>query len=369
MQRAFKYKLRMNSSFLEACDRTLNCCRDLYNAALSQRISAYKLHQSIGFLEQSRQLTEARQLPEVAAVLRSFQGNTLRRLDRAYQAFFRRAKAKSGRVGFPRFKGFERYDSFDTMDAAAFRLEGDKLTVRKLGSCRLRLSRPLLGRPKTLTIRREYDGWYAVIVCDQIEPRPLPETNTVIGVDVGLEAFATLSTGETVQNPRYFRHGEAMLAAAQQSLALKTKGSLSRKQAKRLVARAHAKIQRQRDWFHWQLARSLGQRFDLIAVEKLNIRGMAQSNLAKSIHDVGWGSFIAKLASKAEEAGRELMKVSARFTSQDCSGCGRRQKKPLAERWHSCPCGTELSRDHNAAINILGRAVPGLKTEPARAGS
>lgn len=361
MVRSYKYKLRMNKAFFESCQRTLDCCRDLYNAALSQRVTRFKQGRIISFAEQCRQLTEAREIPEVGAVLRGFQSNTLKRLHRAYAAFFRRLKSKEGKAGFPRFKGYERYDSFNTMDTREFRLEGDKLTVQKLGSCRVRLSRPLAGTPRTLTIKREFDGWYVIIGCDGVEPSPLPKSNIAIGVDVGLTNFATLSNGEEINNPRYFRSGESGLARAQRRLALKRKGSESRKRAKRAAAKSHAKIQRQRDWFHWQQARALVSRFDLIAVENLNVKGLAKSNLAKSIYDVGWASFINKLACKAEEAGRKLVKVTARFTSQDCSRCGKRQKLDLSERWYSCPCGAELSRDHNAAINILGRAVPDLK--------
>lgn len=357
----------MNTRFLDACTRTLDSCRDLYNAGLSQRISAHKLGRSVSFLEQCRQLTEARELPEVGCVLRNIQRNALKRLDSAFLSFFRRVKTRKGKPGFPRFKGRDRFNSFNA-DARKFRLEGDRLVVQKLGSCRVRLSRPLVGRAKMLTIGREADGWYAVISCDLVDPSPLPRMGTSVGLDVGLESLATLSNGESIENRRHFRVGGSALAKGQRRVALKTKESLSHKRARRLVAKAHAKIQRQRDWFQWQQARSLVQRFDLIAVEDLNVKGLAKSNLAKSIHDVGWASFIAKLACKAEEAGRKLVKVSARFTSQDCSGCGKRQKKELSERWHSCGCGVSLSRDHNAAINILARAGPALKSELAIAG-
>lgn len=369
MRRSYKYKLRLNRRFRVACEQTLESCRQVYNAALEQRVTAHKAGRRTRYLEQCRQLTQARELPEVGAIARTFQANALKRLDTAYDGFFRRIKTHKGKAGFPRFKGYDRYDSFNTIDARAFRLDADKLTAFGLGSCRVRLSRSLAGRPKTLTIRREADGWYAVIGCDNVEPRVLPQVQQSVGVDVGLESFATLSTGKTISNPRFFQKGAERLANAQQRLALKTRGSQSRKRARRLVAKAHAKIQRQRDWFHWQQARALVFRYDLIAVEDLNVKGMAQGNLAKSIHDAGWALFITKLLVKAEEAAREVVKVSARFTSQDCSGCGKRQKKELSERWHSCECGVSLSRDHNAAINILARAGPSLKTKLAKAGS
>lgn len=363
MRRSYKYKLRLNRSFLTACEEALESCRFVYNSALSQRISHYRQGRSISFPEQSRQLTDARELPEVGCVLRSFQLNALRQVEKAYQGFFRRVKTKQSRAGFPRFKSRDRFGSFSTWDGCQFRLDGDKLTISKLGSCRVRLSRPLEGRPKTCTICREADGWYVAIACE-VEPAPLQKSSRAVGIDVGLENFVTLSDGGKIENPRFLDKGRTVLALAQQRLARKKRNSTSRRRAKELLARAYLKTRRQRDWFHWQVTRNLTRRYGRIAVEKLNVKGMAQSSLTKSIHDVGWALFITKLASKAEEAGRELIKVPARFTSQDCSGCGLRKRKDLSERWHSCPCGTELDRDVNAARNILARAWPDLKIEP-----
>lgn len=348
----------MNRKFRAACEATLDGCRTLYNAALHQRREAYKYQRkSLSWVEQSRGLTEARELEDVGAILRTFQTQTLKKLDRAYKAFFR--LVKSGRAkGFPRFKGYERYDSFTTADAREFRLEGDRLVVQKLGSARLRLSRPLGGKAKQLTIKREHDGWYAVIACEVDDCEPLSATGRNVGVDVGLESFAVLSTGDVIENPRFFRASESSLGEAQRRLALKKRGSLSRKKAKRIVQGWYAKVKRQRDWFHWHEARRLVAEFDVIAVEDLNVKGMARSSLAKSIHDAGWAGFVQKLSCKAEEAGRLLIRVNAKYTSQDCSKCGKRKKKELAERWHSCECGAELHRDLNAALNILGRAFP-----------
>lgn len=355
----------MNKAFQIACEETLEVCRELYNAALSQRISAHKLGRSVNFAEQSRQLTQARELPEVGALLRSFQVDALRRLDYAYQGFFRRVRTRKGVAGFPRFKSKMRYDSFGSRDARDFQLSGDKLTLRRIGSCRVRLSRALQGRMRTVTVSRAWDGWYVSIACDNIPLKPLPVSRKAVGIDLGLESFAVLSTGESIANPRYYRKSQASLSVAQRRLSLKTKGSKSRIRARRLVSKFMAQTTRQRDWFHWQQARAIVSRFGRIAVEDLRIRALSQSNLGKSIHDAGWGLFIDKLFVKAEEAAREVIKVSAKHTSQDCSRCGRRVKKDLSERWHSCPCGLELSRDHNAAINILGRAVPDLKIELA----
>jgi putative transposase len=356
--RNYKYKLKPNAKFRTGCEETLAVCRDLYNSALQQRIWGW--HQqtrTITWVEQCRELTDARALPEVGGVLRSFQVEVLRKLDRAFKSFFRRVKHKQN-PGFPRFKGFDRYDSFTVIDARKFRVEGDKLIVQRLGSVRLRLSRPLVGKARQLTIKREHDGWYAIIACEAETNETLPRTGESVGVDVGLESFASLSTGEQIENPRYFRKSETGLAEANRRLAVKKRGSLSRRKAKRIVQGWYAKIKRQRDWFHWQESCSLVKRFDRIAVEDLNVKGLVKSNLAKSIHDAGWANFINKLLVKAEDAGREVIKVSPKHTSQECSNCGKRIKKELGERWHSCECGLELHRDHNAALNILARAGP-----------
>lgn len=361
--RNYKYKIRMNRKFLAACETTLEGCRDLYNAALHQRREAYRVQgKSVSWVDQDRELTEARTLPEVGAVLRTLQTQTLKKLERAYKAFFGTVKSSKAK-GFPGFKGYERYDSFTTADLRQFRLDGDKLTVQKLGSARLRLSRPLGGKAKQITIKREHDGWYAVFSCEVPDSEPLPATGRNVGIDVGLESFAVLSTGTVIKNPRYFRKGEAELGEAQRGLARKQRGSNSRKRAKRIVQSCHAKIQRQRAWFHWHEARKLVKDFDAIVVEDLNVKGMVKSNLAKSIHDAGWAGFIQKLSVKAEDAGRLLVRVSARYTSQDCSKCGKRIKKELSQRWHSCDCGAELHRDLNAALNILGRAFPVSESE------
>lgn len=356
--RNYKYKIRMNARFRTLCEATLEGCRDLHNAALQQRRDAYRQQgKFVSWVDQSRQLTEAREMPEVGAILRSFQSHVLKKLDRAFAAFFRQVK-RGERPGYPRFKGFDRYNSFTTADWREFNVEGDRLKIHKLGSARLRLSRPLGGRAKQITIKREHDGWYAILSCECEDVNALAATGLSVGIDVGLKAFATLSTGEIIDNPRYFRRSESGLAEARRGLSLKKRGSLSRERAKRIVQSCYAKIKRQRDWFHWHEARKLVARFDRIAVEDLNVRGLARSNLAKSIYDAGWSTWINKLIVKAEDAGRAVIRVNANHTSQDCSKCGRREKKELSERWHSCPCGAELSRDHNAAINILARAVP-----------
>jgi putative transposase len=232
-------------------------------------------------------------------------------------------------------------------------LKGDKLTVPGVGSCRVRLSREIEGTVKQLRITRRADGWYALLVCRIDRPKPLPKTKKTIGVDVGLKVFATLSNGETIDNPRHMKKAEEKLKGEQRRLSRKKKGSANRKKARQRVALRHLKVSRSRKDFHHKEAKKIVDRFDRISVEDLNIKGMVKHpTLAKAISDVGWSQFFTITQSKAESAGRVFERRDPRYTSQTCSSCGQRQKMPLAVRWYSCQCGFECDRDHNAALNL-----------------
>lgn len=354
--KTFEYKLRMNRKFEAACLRALDDARHVYNCALEQRMRLYQYAgRSIGYYEQSRQLTEARELPEVKACLRSIQQDALERLDVAFKAFFRRVK-QGQKPGFPRFRAHDRYHTFSQKieKVRGCPLKGDKLMVPGVGSCRVRLSRPIEGTVKQLRITRRADGWYVLLVCDLPKPAPWPKTGQSVGVDVGLTTFAMLSNGEKIENPRHLKRAEKKLRQTQRRLSKKKRGSANRKKARQRLARTHLHVSRCRKDFHHQAAKQLVTRFDTIKVEDLNIRRMVKNHhLAKSISDAGWGQFLAITQSKAENAGRVFEKVPARFTSQTCSRCGHRQKMPLALRQFACgKCDFVLGRDHNAAINI-----------------
>jgi putative transposase len=375
MVKAYKYKLRRPSkAFVAKCESALEVCRELYNAALQERIEAWqRLRKSVSFADQCAQLPEIKPLREdVAGVHSQVLQATLRRLQRSFENFFRRVKAGDAKAGFPRFKSRLRFDSFTFPQAnGAFRLEGDKLYLSKIGSCRVRLSREINGTIKTCTIKREADGWY-IILTAEVEAKPLPKTGATVGLDVGLENFATLSNGETIPNPRHLKAAEKRLKTAQRAVSRKKRRGANRRKAVQLLAKHHLKVKRQRQDFAHKTSLNLLQRFDEIAVEDLNIKGMVKNHhLAKSISDVAWGTFLSILDAKAGEAGRRVWKVPAPYTSQECSGCGHRMRKTLAQREHRCSeCGLQLHRDHNAAINIKGRAFPlgmslvGVASEP-----
>jgi putative transposase len=354
--KTFEFKLRLNKSFVEACERELEHSRQIYNAALAERISCYQITgKTLDLSEQSRHLTEARRLPEVKAHLRTIQRDALERLDEAFKGFFRRIR-KGEKPGFPRFKGKDRYHTFSQKyeKVRPCPIKGDKLTVPGVGTCRVRLSRQIEGQCKQIRITRRVDGWYVLVVCEIPKPAPLPPTGHTVGVDVGISSFATLSNGEEIENPRYLKAALDNLKKQQRRLSRRQKGSKRRAKQRIKVAKAHLKVSRRRKDFHHKVSTDLVRRFDAIAVEDLNVRGMVKSHrLAKAILDVAWGQFFAITKSKAENAGRTFERVNPRYTSQTCSNCGHRQKMPLAIRVYECEkCGFVIGRDHNAAINL-----------------
>ncbi len=185
------------------------------------------------------------------------------------------------------------------------------------------------------------------------KPAPLPATGQSVGLDLGISTFAVLSTGDRLMGPRALRSARRRLRVAQRRVARRVRGSHRRRKAGLLVARLHEPVRNLRRDHAFKLANDLVRRFDVIYVEALNLKGLGQSRLARDIHDQGWGAFLAILTDKAEEAGRSVMALDARNTSQRCSACGALVPKPLGERWHRCACGFQADRDVNAARNLL----------------
>jgi putative transposase len=278
----------------------------------------------------------------------------VKRVDLAYQAFFRRVKDGED-PGYPRFKGRDRYDSF-TYTQSGFSLKPGKLWLSKIGEIKIKLHRAIDGEIQRLNLRRMPTGKWVVSFLVEVEPDdPPPKTGLSTGVDVGLKSFITLSNGEHVDNPRFFVHEEKALAKAQRKLSRVEKGSPERAKALKVVHRVHERITNKRDDFVQKLSLKLVESYDLIAFEDLNIRGMVKNHcLAKHIADAAWNKLIITTSYKAEWAGKRVELVNPNRTSQICSGCGQVVQKDLSERVHSCSfCGLILDRDHNAAINIL----------------
>ena len=361
MRRTFQYRAKLSDETEAHCLNWIERCRTLYNLALEQRIMIYnQSRRYISFYEQCSQLPELKEaFPEMSLVGSQCLQDVLRRLDRGFKAFFQRVE--TGKAGFPRFKSFNRYNSF-TLTQAGWKLEGRYLRLAKIGRLRLFLSRPIEGNIKTVTIKRGSTGkWFVSFSCDAVQPRVYPVTGQAIGIDVGIESFAVDSEGRIVDNPQFLKGSLAKLRVKQRMLCRRKRGSHRRRIARLAVARLHEKVSHQRKDFLHKVSNRYINNFKYIAVEDLKICNMVRNrHLSRSIADSSWGLFFQMLSYKAEEAGRVLVKVDSRGTSQRCSGCGARVPKTLSVRIHACPyCGIVLDRDENAARNIqtLGQSV------------
>jgi putative transposase len=359
VRKTFKYKLQPTAEQEGTMEFVLRRCRELYNAALTERRNAWRMrHVSITVGGQSAQLPDIKQeRPEYQDIHSQVLQDVLTRLDRAFRAFFRRVH-NGEKPGYPRFKRGTRYDSFTYKQFGnGATLDNGYLVLSKIGCLAVRWSRPLEGTPKTVTVRREADGWYATFSCDQVSMKPVPLTGKETGLDLGIESFATLANGKAIENPRVFRVWEMQIKRAQRRVDRRIKGSKRRRKAVKMLAKAHQKVRRTRQDFHHKTARKLVQAYDAIYHESLQVANLLKNHhLAKAIADVGWSNFLSILTFKAAEAGKQVVAVNPAFTSQTCSGCRALVMKGLSVRWHACPdCGTSLHRDHNAALNILKR--------------
>ena len=360
IRKTFKYKLRPTPAQAQALEAVLWRCRVLYNCALEQRRTWWGRGQGkrASYYQQKAELPELKAaFPEYAEVNAQVLQDVLLRVERAYQAFFRRVQAGES-PGYPRFQGPTRYKSFtypQVGEHGGARLDNGVLVLSKIGRIGLRWSRPLEGTPKTVTVSREADGWYACFSCADIPANPLPLAGRETGIDVGLKVFLVTADGGVVENPRHYRRGEQRLAKAQRRVSRRQKGSNRRKKAVVPLARAHQHIRRQRADHHHKTALALLRAYDVLYLEDLRIATLVRNHhLAKSISDAGWAQFRTILAGKAAYAGKRVVAVPPQYTSQDCSGCGERVPKSLSIRTHVCPsCGLVLDRDENAARNIL----------------
>ena len=357
MRKAFKYRLLGSKAIFAKTDNWLYLCRWLYNTALEQRILIYENNKAkISCYSQFNQLKELkREFSEYDNINHYTLQDVIERLDKAYANFFRRVKKSAEKVGFPRFKGKDRYNSF-TLKQCGWKIDGKYLTIKKLGRFKLRLSRPIEGDIKTITICRECGKWYVCFSCGNVPEKKLPELDNLAGIDVGIKSFLVDSDGVIVDNPKFFRQSEALLRVRQRILSRREKGSNRRKDARILVSKAYGKIRNQRNDFLHKLANQYIQNYGTLIFEDLNIKGMVQNHcLAKSIHDASWGKFYLLCAYKAEEAGRQIIRIP-RFepTSKKCSVCGAiNQELELSHRkWVCKSCGALHDRDHNAAKNI-----------------
>uniref|UniRef100_A0A6H2A252 Putative transposase n=1 Tax=viral metagenome TaxID=1070528 RepID=A0A6H2A252_9ZZZZ len=363
MRKTFRYRLYPAENQKKKLQFSLDACRWVYNKTLEIRKQAWEERkESLSRYDTSNLLTQWKQDNQFLdnAYSQCLQNVTMR-VDLAFRAFFRRIKAKET-PGYPRFRGFDRYDSF-TFPQSGFGFVGDKLRLSKVGSVKIRKHRNIEGTVKTLTIQRtSTDKWYACFACE-IEHAPLTVTDAVVGIDVGLESFATFSNGDKIENPRFFKTDEKKLAKVQRKFSKAKNRTPERKKLKKAVAHVYEKIINKRNDFAHQLSRKLINKYQIIAFEKLNIKQMRKNGfkgIRKSIGDVAWGQFTQFTTYKAEEAGRQVVFVNPRNTSKMCSRCGQLVEKTLSDRIHHCSCGLVLDRDHNASLNILRLGMESL---------
>jgi putative transposase len=367
--------------------------RELYNAALQERRDAWRLRRTgVSYEQQSAQLKEVRQVrPDLAKWSFSSEQATLRRLNRAFAGFFRRVRAGQT-PGYPRFKSAVRFDSVEWPkdgDGCRWLPEDRRVYLQGIGYVKVTVHRQVKGRLKTIQVCREGRRWMLVLSCADVPTRLLEPTQAAIGIDVGIASFAITSDGQRVANPGYGRVAVAKLAIAQQAVARKRLGSSNRRSARQTVAARHRKIANQRRNFHHHAARALVAHYDLLVVEDLKIcnmvrrpaprpdpdqpgrflpnRAAAKAGLNRKIHDAGWAQFVSILRAKAEEAGRVVIDVDARHTSDRCEACGHTAKENrVSQAVFSCrACGHTVNADEHAARNILRAGLAHLAATPA----
>lgn len=356
IRKSFKFRIYPSKSQTAKLEMTLDLCRELYNAALQERRDAWKLNRiSINYFDQANQLKEIKSIrDDLHNVYAQVLQDTLNRVDRTFKAFFSRVKRKE-KAGFPRFKSANRFDSFcyPQVNNSSVKIDNNKLNLPKIGGVKIKLSRSVIGKVKTCTIKREIDKWFVIFLVETTAEL-LPKTGKQIGIDAGIKSFITLSDGTQIENFKFYESAQKKLRVAQRRVSRRKKGSSGRRKAVFQLRKIHLKIKNQRQDFQHKLSTNLVKEFDLIAIEKLNIKGMSKGFLSKQVNDVAWSSFFNMLRYKAECADKKLVEVNPNFTSQNCSGCGTQVKKDLSVRVHHClKCDLVLDRDINAAINII----------------
>jgi putative transposase len=392
MIRAYKFLMRPTVGQTQALAEMLRDHCSLYNGALQERRDAYRhvSRATVRYGEQSAQLKDIRAFDPDGQGRWSFssQQATLRRLDKAFAAFFRRVRCGE-KPGYPRFRGV---NWFDTVD---FPKDGDgcrwnstphdpvtRVRFQGVGSVKVNRHRSVAGKVKTVGVKREGKRWYVVLTAEQVTPEPLPGTGSAVGIDLGIADFLADSNGGFVPNPRHGRTAAAKLAKAQQDIkrfprVRRDKRTRNHQRAVDKVAQMHGKVRRQRLDHAHKSALDLLRAHDFIAHEDLRIRNMvrtpaprpdpdrpgvflpngaaAKTGLNRSISDAGWGVFLTILTSKAESAGRQVIAVDPRNTSRTCPACGHtvKENRPTRETFHCVACSHQAHADTVGAINVL----------------
>ena len=396
--KTYRFRIYPTDAQIDMLNSTLELCRQLYNAMLQQRIYAFRSGMRVSYNSQQDELPELKNaFPEYRSIHSQVLQDVARRLDKAFDSFFRRIRERNNgkniKAGFPRFKSKDRYSSI-TYTQSGFRImDNGHVWLSRLGEVRMFMHRSVAGEIRTLSVKRDSVGdWFITITSghetgsehysleDQGNEKPhsnSPGFMNPIGIDLGLKALITTSDGIQIDPPRFLRKSEKKLVKAQRQLSRKMKGSGKRRKAKKRVAVIDRKIARQRDDFSHKLSGNLVENHDLITFEDLNVTGMVKNHhLAKSIGDAGWNRIVQYTMYKAESAGTVVILANPRDTSRKCSRCGNvRKDLKLSDRIYHCDaCNLTMDRDMNAAINIrnaglnaVGRDTPEVTPVEIRA--
>lgn len=348
----YEYRLRPNATQAALLMKTLRLTRELYNEGLQELVEHYReTGKHLNHFAHDKLHCKARH-PDIPAVLVD---TTIKRLHRSFANFFRGIK-DGQRVGFPRFKGANRWHTLQFRDALSNGIDGCYFKAGRMLGGRIRFNkhRDIEGKLKFCRIVKRPSGWYLQAVCED-EPVSLAANDDVVGLDFGITHLVADSEGNKVANPQHLKKSLKRLARAQRIMARRKKGSNRRRKAGRLVARIHEHIANQRKDYHHKVARSYVNRYGTIVIEDLKPANMVKNHcLARAISDSSWGMLRELIESKAEKAGRRVIAVPPYYTSQKCSSCGEHVQKALSVRTHVCPhCGYVDCRDVNAAKNIM----------------
>ena len=364
MRKTFKYRLYPTKLQTTKMNNILEQARWVYNETLALRKNAWESEKkSISLYASQKELTKwVSQRPELKTAHGQVLQNVQVRVDLAFKAFFRRCKAGEN-PGYPRFKGQGWYKSI-TYPQSGFRLHPDGLYLSKIDRVKIILHRPIQGTIKTCTVKKTPTGkWFVYLSCETERPEPLPETNKITGIDLGLLTYVQCSDGTKIDKPRFFDLEQKALAQAK-----RRENETNKLEHKMVLAKIHERIKNKREDFCHKVSKRLVDKYDFIAHEDLNVKGLIEKKKnSRNISDASWATLIQFMTYKAESAGRVIKAVDPRGTSQRCSQCGGVVYKTLKVRVHNCPhCGFKTSRDLNSALEILRLGLESVERPACR---
>lgn len=387
MRTSYQYRLKPTKAQSALIDNTLEMLRCQYNYQLAQRFNWYEqnrcpadrcsltvchipeLKDKPNRFSQQATLTQLKKdRPWYKSIHSQVLQEVPKRVETAFDKWLK-GDSNGKKSGKPRFKGQGTYKTFTYPQFKKEHFVNSKITLSKIGTIKVIVHRqiPEGFNVKTVSVTKKANGYYVTL---SLEDKTVPtiksgfNSNNIVGIDVGLIDFYVTSDDERVAAPKFLRKAERQLKSAQRCVSRRKNGSNRRKKAIKKLGIQHKRVANTRKDFHCKTANSLLKKYDVVAVEKLNIKGLAKSRLAKSVNDAGWGQFVTILTNKAENAGLKVIAVNPNGTSQECSNCGHKVKKTLSQRMHNCPvCHTSICRELNASINIKNRGTHGLKAQ------